>query len=165
MTDRDPEFEKWIERARSAEPLDVAQRLGVPLKRHNRDWKGACPRCSVKARSDRFVVTPAHAELNKRWMCRGAGGGDVIAMTMHVMGNEFIEAAEFVLNEPRPKRSDAPRRQRDPAVDRERRSERVDDRIRAKSDHDKEVRRKMETARDMWDAGRDIMGTPGQAYF
>lgn len=164
MTERDPEFEDWINRARDADILSVAQRAGAVLKRFGRDWKGSCPVCSPGERSsDRFVVTPAQPDPQKRWMCRGARGGDIIAMVCHAQGVEFIDAVEFITGEAPPRGGSGQRI--NPEVARERRSERVDDRIEAERDAKRDERRKIETARDLWSAGRDILGTFGDTYF
>lgn len=164
MTDRDPEFEAWINRARDSDIMAVATRCGASLKRFGRDHKGPCPVCSPGEKgSDRFVVTPSNPDPLKRWMCRGARGGDVIAMVEHTQACDFVAAVEFITGEAPPRGGTG--RSIDPDAARERRSERVDDRIDAHRDEQILVARKMETARDVFAVGRDIFGTAGDRYF
>lgn len=164
MTETSPEFEEWTQRARDADILAVAQRAGAVLKRFGRDHKGACPVCSPGEKgSDRFVVTPTNPDPVKRWMCRGARGGDIIAMVEHAMSCDFLGAVEFITGETPPRGGSG--RSIDPDVARERRQERVDDRIGAEIAERAQVQRKIVTARDVFGAGCDIFGTFGERYF
>ena len=89
----------WMDRARAAPLLETAQRAGAQLKRAGVEMVGPCPQCGG---TDRFAVNPKQGV----WNCRGAlGGGDAISLVMHVMSCEFIEACEFITDEPRPDRS------------------------------------------------------------
>lgn len=94
------EWREWIERARRADILFVAQKLGARLKKIvANEYAGPCPLCGG---TDRFSINTKKRVYN----CRGAGeGGDVIAMVRYVTGCSFIEACELITGEPRPDRS------------------------------------------------------------
>lgn len=158
--ERDPDFDDWVQRARDADPLPVAQRLGARLKKAGRDWHGACPACGG---TDRFVVTPGQPDAGKRWMCRGARGGDVIAMAQHCLGGDFLHAVEFITGESPPRGRQG--REPDPEVARERRHERTDQKITATARERQEARRKMMSANELWDLGKPLRGTTGWDYF
>lgn len=98
MTDN-PRMAAWVERARVAPLLEVAQRAGAQLRRAGAEMVGPCPLCGG---TDRFAVNPKQGV----WNCRGAlGGGDAISLIMHVHACEFVEAVEFITGEPKPDRS------------------------------------------------------------
>ena len=92
------DWSAWIGEARAADPLVVAQALGVTLKKAGVEWIGPCPACGG---TDRFAINTRKRVFN----CRGAEGGDTIAMVEHITGCSFIEAVEQVTNTPRPDRS------------------------------------------------------------
>ena len=71
----------------------VAQRapISAKLKKHAREYVGACPVCGGK---DRFAVNPT--KKGGVFFCRGFGGGDVIAMVQHVCGVTFLPACEII---------------------------------------------------------------------
>lgn len=130
----------WIERARSADILDTAQRLGAELKRSGSEHIGPCPvGCST---TDGFSVN-----TRKRvFYCRkGGASGDVIALVQHVRGGDFNEAVAWLNNE------DAPAPALRPRVD----HEAAEQKYRAKE---------IDTARGIWRAGVPIEGTPAEAY-
>jgi len=88
--------DEWVERARTADIVSVAQRLpGVNLKRAGAAWVGPCPACGG---CDRFAVDGRR----QLWNCRGAEGGDVIRLVEHVMGLSFLGAVEWITGVPRP---------------------------------------------------------------
>ena len=77
----------------SSDIFDVAQRLGVSLRREGHELVGPCPRCGGK---DRFAIN----QTKGVWNCRGCQtGGDLIALTRHVTGMTFTEALVFVGDE------------------------------------------------------------------
>jgi hypothetical protein len=93
------EWDDWIASARNANPLVVAQQLGATLKRNGaNEWAGACLACGGH---DRFSVNTRKRLFN----CRGAEGGDTIAMVEHITGCSFIESVEQIAGTPRPDRS------------------------------------------------------------
>jgi hypothetical protein len=92
------DWSTWIGEARSADPLVVAQTLGVTLKRAGVEWIGPCPACGG---TDRFAINTRKRVFN----CRGAEGGDTIAMVEHITGCAFIEAVEQITGSTRPDRS------------------------------------------------------------
>jgi hypothetical protein len=80
----------WIEQARNADTLHVAQELGAVLKRVGiAEWVGPCPRCGGE---DRFSINV----MKRLFNCRGSEGGDVIQLVEHVTGCSFIEAIERI---------------------------------------------------------------------
>lgn len=98
---RRQEWREWTERARGADILLTAQKLGARLKKIvANEYAGPCPRCGG---SDRFSVNTRKRVFN----CRGSdeSGGDVIDMVRYVTGCSFIEACEFITGERRPDRS------------------------------------------------------------
>jgi hypothetical protein len=79
-----------IERAREADILGVAERLGARLKKTGGEWVGPCPLCGGR---DRFAVNVR----KRRWHCRGcAKGGGVITLAQHVLGVDFRAAVAFL---------------------------------------------------------------------
>lgn len=93
----DDAFEAWKLRAREADILDVAGRVGAKLKKNTREWVGPCPRCPKT--KDTFGVNPA----KRVFICRKAGiGGNVITMVMHACAVEFLAACEIITGEPPP---------------------------------------------------------------
>lgn len=87
---RSPAFDDWVARAREADMLSVATRLGAKLKRAGREWVGPCPGCGGR---DRFGINPQ----KRVFVCRGAAGGDSITMVEHVLGYDFRGAVRRVL--------------------------------------------------------------------
>jgi hypothetical protein len=86
-----------IERARAADIVWVAERLGARLKRSGRtELIGPCPLCGG---TDRFSIRPSKGV----WTCRhcpgengrNAGGG-VIDLVLNVLGCSFPEAIDFI---------------------------------------------------------------------
>jgi CHC2-type zinc finger protein len=92
------DWSAWIGEARQADPLVVAQTLGVTLKKAGVEWIGPCPACGG---TDRFAINIRKRVFN----CRGAEGGDTIAMVEHITGCAFIEAVEQITGSSRPDRS------------------------------------------------------------
>jgi hypothetical protein len=82
-----------IERAREANILGVAERLGARLKRAGGEWVGPCPRCGGR---DRFAVNASKQIFN----CRRCGvGGAVIALAEFASGLPFTKAVALVNGE------------------------------------------------------------------
>jgi hypothetical protein len=161
MTDFSPEQLAWIERARRADILDVAQRppIGATLKRAGREHVGPCPACGGV---DRFAVNPK--KKGGLFNCRGASGGDVIEMVMHCMAVEFIAACEIINGDPLPagdRRISAEElKQTTDRMARER-----EERDRARAAEEAEYReRERKAAFEIWRAGTPIGGTPAQDY-
>jgi hypothetical protein len=79
-----------LERARDADILDVAQRLGARLRKNGGERVGPCLRCGGR---DRFSINPAKKVFN----CRGCStGGDVVDLTQHVLGLDFRAAVAWL---------------------------------------------------------------------
>jgi hypothetical protein len=121
----DAAFEAWVEEAKNADILRVAQSFPqLTLKKAGRDWNGPCPACGSK---DSFVITPGK-EAGKQFLCRKGGAGGVIAMVGHILGIEpkgagFVKVCEEIVGRPPPD-SKQNLRERDPDADRERAKQR-----------------------------------------
>jgi CHC2 zinc finger len=86
----------WAE-ARTADILEVAERLGARLKRASNEFHGACP--AGCASTDGFIVTPSRG----LFLCRPSGeSGDAVDMVVHVHACTKAEALEFVVQKPLP---------------------------------------------------------------
>ena len=152
----DPDVEAWIDQARSTDILEVATDMGAVLKRSAGEYVGPCPRCNG---TDRFAVKPSEQVFN----CRGAVGGDVIALVMHVRDVPFMEACEIINGHPAPRR-ESQARSIDPDVARERREERKDQEIaRAEAEQAKQERAADRAAR-IFSESKPIAGTLAEVY-
>lgn len=80
-----------VERARDADIVVAAERLGATLKRASAiERAGPCLVCGGH---DRFAVNTR----KQTWNCRGCNqGGNVIALVMHIRGCNFREAVGFL---------------------------------------------------------------------
>jgi hypothetical protein len=88
-------FDDWKAKAQEADILGEAVARGAKLKRAGREHVGPCPACGG---TDRFSIN-----IQKRiFNCRGAQGGDVIGMVMHIDGVSFTQACEALTGEPPP---------------------------------------------------------------
>jgi hypothetical protein len=92
--ERDESLLDFNNRARSADILQVAERLGARLEYlGGNEWRGPCPRCGGTG----FTI-----DVQRRvFACRsGNVSGDVVGMVKHVLAlNYAIEAATWI-NEP-----------------------------------------------------------------
>lgn len=151
----------FVERAKSADILAVAEAMGAKLKKIGATERaGPCPACGG---TDRFSISTRDRVFN----CRGSGGGDIIAMAAHIQGldttRDFIRICELILDEPTPDQKE-PARPRDPAVAKERKEERRDeDRAREKQES-AERAAKAGKAQALFDSGIPIEGTLAQDY-
>lgn len=156
----DPEIEAWLDEARSTDILEVATRIGARLKRTGAEWVGGCPRCNG---TDRFAVNPVEQVFN----CRGAGGGDVIAMVEHA-GNPsgdtpFFEAVEIIVGRPAPRR-ESQARPVDPEIVRERQEERKDQELARAAAESVKQERNADRAARIFDECIPLAGTHADAY-
>src|SRR6185437_7645676 len=158
-----PDQTAWIDRARDADILDVAQRAPVSakLKRASREWVGPCPRCNG---DDRFAVNPKKG----KFICRGAAGGDVISMVRHVCSNlgeiGFLEACEIINGDPMP----ASDRKMSPAEIQAAAEQREAERAKRDEDRKAEQEKYRETTRQtafaIWRRGEPFDGSPAETY-
>ncbi len=99
MSTRDPALEALRLRAKGADIVEIARRLGARLKPNNRYLVGACPRGC--ASNDGFIIDPR----KKLFLCRPTGDkegrGDIIAMVMHGLGCGYHDALAFIVGETR----------------------------------------------------------------
>ena len=134
--------------ARAVRIEDELARRGVRL-RGKVEQDGPCLVCGG---TDRFSINTRKQLFN----CRPSGGGDVIAMVMHLDGCSFAEAVQTLAG-------DKPRRPA-PMVDLETMA-RVQ--IKARQDEIDQVRNEAERivrAMDIWDDARWIETTPAEVY-
>lgn len=157
----DRAFEEWVEKARSADIVEVSAQIGAQLKRSGGEYVGPCPRCGG---TDRFAVKPSEQVFN----CRGAVGGDVIKMVEHAGSPNgdlsFIEACELINGEPPPGR-DSNVVALDPAIVKERREERKDKELSRADAEEQERRKRQAQCVAIFDSCRRLIGTDGDAYF
>ena len=94
MTWRGIGLDNGVERARAADILALAERLGTKLKKiASNEWAGPCQRAGGR---DGFSVNARKKIFN----CRRCGiGGDAIAMVAHITGSSFVEAVKFITGE------------------------------------------------------------------
>jgi CHC2 zinc finger len=93
-------WNQWIELARSADLLKVAQKYGARVKKTGTaEFAGPCPSCLG---TDRFSINVKKQVFN----CRRCGGaGNVIGFVEWIRGIGFVEACEEITGIPRPDRS------------------------------------------------------------
>ena len=152
---RSAAFDDWVNRARSADLQETAERLGATLKRAGHERIGPCPACGG---TDRFSINPRKGVFN----CRGARGGDVIAMVEHVEGVAFLQAVQWINGEPPPDgRQDSPE-------DRQRARRRREELERKRQQRELQQSRREESVRDVarriWRAAVPVEGTPAETY-
>jgi Toprim domain/CHC2 zinc finger len=93
VTPRRFRLDAAIARAREADVLRIAERLGARLKKASGEWVGPCPCCGG---IDRFAINARKQTFN----CRRCGiGGDTIGMVEHITGSSFVEAVKFITGE------------------------------------------------------------------
>lgn len=154
------DWSAWINEARTADPLVVAQTLGVTLRKTGVEWIGPCPACGG---TDRFAINTRKRLFN----CRGAEGGDTIAMVEHITGCSFIESVEQITGTSRPDRSrdeTAEERaarlkrnaERNIAGQRQAEEERRAEAARARADE--------QAVHEVLERAQPIQGTHGEAY-
>jgi hypothetical protein len=154
-----PDQTAWIDRARDADILDVALRppVGAKLKRAGREQVGPCPRCGGE---DRFAVNRS----KRKFICRGAGGGDVIAMVQHVCAVQFLAACEIINGEPMPSAG----RQVSAAEIREAAEQREAGRAKRDAEREAEQEKYRETTRHsafaIWQRGAPFEDSPAETY-
>lgn len=159
--DLTPEQIDWIDRARDADILGVALAAPVSakLRKHSREHVGPCPACGG---TDRFAVNPT--KKGGVFNCRGAGGGDVIAMVQHTCGVQFLQACEIINGAPMPggKSQISTEEAERLAAERER--------IRAERDRELEEAenfyrdQERKTCWGIWRRAHEIEGTPAADY-
>lgn len=96
MRQSTPEFEAWVEEARTQGVGGVIGRYPHSLKRSGAELVGPCPACGGR---DRFAIN-----LRKNvWHCRVSGkGGDAIALVEYLDGCDFLGAVEVLTGRPAP---------------------------------------------------------------
>jgi hypothetical protein len=152
-------FDEWVEEARKVSILDELGRRGVTMK-GTVERSGPCPACGG---TDRFSINTRKNIFN----CRGAGGGDVIAMVEHLDSCEFLAACETLTGRPPPGRDQAEtdeersaREARLAARAEQRRIEEADARAR----EDRERQETQESVERLWQTAKPITGTPAATY-
>lgn len=159
MADHDPEFEAWVERARRVSISDVTSYLGIPnLRKTAGELVGPCPKCGG---TDRFSINPGKGAFN----CRGAEGGDAIKLVMHVEGRTFVQACEFILNEPPPHAdSKVEPRPIDDRAAREHAEDRENEEAIRREEEQRNQARKASAAAELFERASPFAGSHAEAY-
>jgi Toprim domain len=139
-----------LDRARAIPVLEIAKRHRAQLRPSGRERVGPCPYCGGV---DRFAVKPSE----NVWNCRGYGGGDPIALEMHLSGGSFVDAVKALIGQDA---GTSKRRQPTP------------EEIAARLAREEQQRREQaaEAARNAMSAERivarrrPIIGTPGETF-
>lgn len=87
-----PEVQAFVADAKSVDLMSALVAGGgstARLKRSGSEWVGPCPVCGGR---DRFGLNESKQVFN----CRGAEGGDGIALVRHLTGVDFREACEII---------------------------------------------------------------------
>jgi hypothetical protein len=165
-SERSPEMDAFVADAKAVSLLDGFSRAGgslAALRRTGAEWIGPCPACGGK---DRFSLNEAKQVFN----CRGAGGGGVISLAMHVSGAGFLDACEMVLGQDRPGLDSAGRAVRDhdrraaaSKIEAQRaEAERLAVKRAAEAEHFRD--REWQRCADDWNAAGPFSGSPAEAY-
>jgi len=152
-----PEVQAWIDEARNADILAVAEQRQYGLRRAGADWNGPCPLGCAK--EDGFVITPRKGMFH----CRPSGkSGDVIGMIQHAEQAGFLEAVEIITGRSNPAtgRSDGPSPEERQRCERERQ----DRKQKAEADEARQVQRKIDSATSIWSARKAMLGTVADVY-
>lgn len=152
-------FDEWVEEARKVSILDELGRRGIRLK-GTVEREGPCPACGG---TDRFSINTRKNVFN----CRGAGGGDVIAMVEHLDSCEFLAACETLTGRPPPGReqaeTDEERSAREARLA-ERAEQRRKEEAEAQAREERERAETQESVEKLWRAAKSISGTHAAAY-
>jgi putative DNA primase/helicase len=150
-------YEDWKSRALEADILAEAIARGAKLRRTGREHIGPCPACGG---TDRFSINPQKRIFN----CRGAEGGDVIGLVMHIDGISFTQACEQLTGEPPPNGQSKPLSPAELAErDKRRQANEAAQRAREAQEEARE-QNTLEAAQRIWDASKPIDGTLAQTY-
>jgi putative DNA primase/helicase len=150
-------FEDWKARAQQSDILSEAVARGAKLRRTGREHIGPCPACGG---TDRFSINPQKRIFN----CRGAEGGDVIGLVMHIDGASFTQACEALTGEPPPNGQSKPLSASEQA---ERNRRRVANEEAQRAREAAEAAREENTlsaAQRIWDGSKPLDGTLAQTY-
>jgi hypothetical protein len=152
-------FDEWVEEARSVSILDELGRRGIRMK-GSVERSSPCPACGG---TDRFSINTRKNIFN----CRGAGGGDVIAMVEHLDSCEFLAACETLTGRPPPGREQAETDEERSAREARlgaRAEQRRKDEAAAQAREDCERQETQESIERLWQAALPISGTRAAAY-
>jgi phage/plasmid primase-like uncharacterized protein len=142
--------EDELHQARAVPVLEIAERHGARLKRSGHELVGACPVCGGV---DRFALLPA----KNIWNCRGYGGGDAIALEMHLGGGSFVDAVRTLIG----KDAGTSRRRQPTAEEIAARKAREDQRRREEAE---EAARNASSAAKILARLQPVVSTPGETY-
>lgn len=151
----------WIDRARDADIVAVAQRspINAKLKKQSREWIGPCPACGG---TDRFAINPH--KKGGVFVCRSSGGGDVIAMVRHVVGCDFLAACEIINGEPMPTAESKVSAADIKAAAEKREAERQARDAEREAEQDRYRQRMRESAYAIWSGALPFRGSPAETY-
>jgi len=152
-------FDEWVEEARSVSILDELGRRGVRMK-GSVERSGPCPACGG---TDRFSINTRKNIFN----CRGAGGGDVIAMVEHLDSCSFLAACETLTGRPPPGRDQAETEEERSAREARlaaRAEQRRKEEAEARAREERERQETQESVERLWQSAKPISGTHAAAY-
>jgi len=150
-------FEDWKSRAQKADILQEAVTRGAILKRAGKEHIGPCPACGG---TDRFSVNPTKQIFN----CRGAIGGDVIGLLMHLDGMSFTQACEVLTGEPPPNGQSKPLGAAEVEARAKQRREAEARQRQRKAEQDAHEEDTKEAALAIWMASKPLRGTIAEKY-
>ena len=106
MRDVNPEFQRWMEEARSASIATLLRHPNMSRLRGTYEKVGACPRCggANKPNADRFSINLTKNVFNCRKCTdeHGRHGGNVIDLCMILERCDFLTACEILTRRPPP---------------------------------------------------------------
>jgi hypothetical protein len=158
----DDAFKDWKLRASECDILSAAVCFGAKLRKAGSEHYGPCKVCGGR---DRFAVNTA----KRIFICRGGApgggdaGGDVIGMTMHLKGLDFLGACELLTKEPPPRGKSRTTAEAQAEIEK-RRAQAERDREQRDKTEQAQREEKAQTAAAIWDASVPIAGTLGETY-
>lgn len=150
-------FADWKARALEVDILGEARARGAKLRRVGSEWVGPCPACGGK---DRFGINPQ----KNVFICRGAAGGDVIALAQHLGGLSFTQACEQLTGEPPPRGESRPLSAEETAAREAQRAEREQESRRREAQEERRRQERAETAAEIWAACVPLDDTVSERY-
>lgn len=164
MSEQDPEFEAWVQRARDGSFETAMQLCGFsPQKGYEKaiDRPGPCPACGG---DDRFAVHVKKRAFN----CRGCGVAGYDALSLALVGGhaDFIPACTALAEQDPPRRaSKTEPRPIDHEAERARHEARQDKEIIDEAKDHEARAKKANRSQKVFDDAKPIRGTWGEKYF
>ena len=150
-------FDDWKADAAAVSLLEEARARGAKLKRTGVEWAGPCPLCGG---TDRFAVNPK----KNVFVCRGAAGGGVIDLVMHLARVDFLGACEMLTQRPPPRGKSKPLSEQEIKELDQKRAARAEETRQREAEEARRVAKKAATAAEIWRGVEPIAGTLGEIY-